>query len=386
MHEARTGFRGGNLEMELKVTLPNELVAAVYRGAWDAAPWQELLSHLCRMMDADSACLLLDEGQRDRPSLLFAHGGVEPGLSRYKAEAWAEDPFVGLPTNRVMTYEEHQPDPDRQSREFAEQFLTRMGMSKLIGVDLKAERGVQGRLRILRRSNGEAFTRNDKLLVEQLLPHLSTAIDHFIRLTELEAERNLYGGVLERLKIAAFVVSQDGHLLETNGSAEKLIDGGQVIIGADRVLRLSDPRLSRELVRQVALNAHADWKVSQPPLRVFSLGIDADSELKVFVRPFPHSARVELPARPSAVVVVSQPFRALEVPKGALAELFGLTRAEAALAELLSNGVGLREASERLNVSINTVRTQLRALLAKTGARRQNELVSLLVRSVAPFG
>ena len=64
-----------------------------------------------------------------------------------------------------------------------------------------------------------------------------------------------------------------------------------------------------------------------------------------------------------------------------LAELFQLSPAERRLAELLAQGLAPEHCANVLNISINTVRTQLRALFRKTNTERQAELVSLLVRT-----
>ena len=63
-----------------------------------------------------------------------------------------------------------------------------------------------------------------------------------------------------------------------------------------------------------------------------------------------------------------------------LGRIFQLTAAEARLASSLAAGEGIRAASTRLAISRETVRTQLRAIFAKTGTRRQAELTALLSR------
>ena len=59
---------------------------------------------------------------------------------------------------------------------------------------------------------------------------------------------------------------------------------------------------------------------------------------------------------------------------------FQLTAAEARLASSLAAGEGIGAASARLAISRETVRTQLRAIFAKTGTSRQAELTALLSR------
>ncbi len=65
-----------------------------------------------------------------------------------------------------------------------------------------------------------------------------------------------------------------------------------------------------------------------------------------------------------------------------LARRFKLTPAEAALAKALKTGMSLSEAAEARGVSRNTARTHLARLLAKTGSRRQSELVLKLASVV----
>ena len=59
---------------------------------------------------------------------------------------------------------------------------------------------------------------------------------------------------------------------------------------------------------------------------------------------------------------------------------FRLSKAEARVATLLSDGLAPRMIADRLNVSIHTVRSQLQAIFHKTDTSRQAELTSLILR------
>lgn len=63
-----------------------------------------------------------------------------------------------------------------------------------------------------------------------------------------------------------------------------------------------------------------------------------------------------------------------------LANLFSLTDAEARLAHGLSAGMSVEEYASANNISVATARTQVRSILAKTGERRQHDLVGMLAR------
>ena len=61
-------------------------------------------------------------------------------------------------------------------------------------------------------------------------------------------------------------------------------------------------------------------------------------------------------------------------------ESFGLTPAELRLARKLRDGRSLKEAADELEVSVNTLRNQLRAIFDKMGLKRQSDLIRALTQ------
>jgi DNA-binding CsgD family transcriptional regulator len=60
--------------------------------------------------------------------------------------------------------------------------------------------------------------------------------------------------------------------------------------------------------------------------------------------------------------------------------MFGLTAAEARLAQLLASGDTLEEVAEKLSIKLTTARSQLAIIFSKAGIRRQTKLVAILSR------
>jgi DNA-binding CsgD family transcriptional regulator len=85
-------------------------------------------------------------------------------------------------------------------------------------------------------------------------------------------------------------------------------------------------------------------------------------------------------------LILLDPARQSEVALRALAHVHGFTHAETRLAAFLLQGASLEETAARTGLKVSTLRTQLRALLQKTGARRQAELVALLSKVPALRG
>jgi DNA-binding CsgD family transcriptional regulator len=102
-----------------------------------------------------------------------------------------------------------------------------------------------------------------------------------------------------------------------------------------------------------------------------------DPPYQVFVAALPEkSALVEWQV-PLALVLAKDATQRVAVPP-LFARLYGLTPAEGRLAAALLAGKTPGEHATAAGVSIATVRAQMHAVLAKTGTRRQSELVCLL--------
>jgi DNA-binding CsgD family transcriptional regulator len=81
----------------------------------------------------------------------------------------------------------------------------------------------------------------------------------------------------------------------------------------------------------------------------------------------------------AAALLIATPVEPRAVPGAEVLQgLFDLTTAEARIARAIGEGGTIRDIAGRCGVSHETVRNQLKAVLAKTGLRRQAELAGLL--------
>src|SRR5690606_27489261 len=88
---------------------------------------------------------------------------------------------------------------------------------------------------------------------------------------------------------------------------------------------------------------------------------------------------------PAALVFVRDPERKAISRPDALKNLFGLTDAEARIASALADGLSVQDIADENGITIATARTHVKRLMAKARVNRQGELISLILRSVAPL-
>ena len=109
--------------------------------------------------------------------------------------------------------------------------------------------------------------------------------------------------------------------------------------------------------------------------------------LAVFVDPLPPGgvAAEDLTLgifEPVALVLVSDPVAHRPLAPERLAAAFGLTRSQSRLLAALCTGESPGEYADRSGISRETARSHMKHLLARTGARRQADVVRLALESV----
>jgi DNA-binding CsgD family transcriptional regulator len=85
-----------------------------------------------------------------------------------------------------------------------------------------------------------------------------------------------------------------------------------------------------------------------------------------------------LGAPPIAIIFVADAEQGGELSASRLRSLYGMTRAEATVAGLISKGSGVKAAARQLGIAPSTARTHLHRVFDKTGTRRQAELAHLI--------
>lgn len=105
-------------------------------------------------------------------------------------------------------------------------------------------------------------------------------------------------------------------------------------------------------------------------------------ELHVLVTPLPVGTS-PFGGEAMAAIFCSDPDAVVGVLWRTLEAMYRMTPAEAQLTEALVNGQSLQQYADARCVSLNTVRTQLKAAAAKAGAKRQADLVRIVLTSPA---
>jgi len=184
---------------------------------------------------------------------------------------------------------------------------------------------------------------------------------------------------LELMGLPAAVLGLHGNVIDANSLFQELMPGSF----QDRAARLTATHGPADEMLAAALTVLSRPDLPQP---VRSLPIPARrGAVPMVLHISPIRGRARDVFSFASAIVVATPVMAGSGPEaGLIAGLFDLTPAEARLAATIAAGHAPREAAVRLGVTETTARTTLKHILAKTGTRRQADLVSLLKSAALP--
>jgi DNA-binding CsgD family transcriptional regulator len=354
------------------------LLNQIYEAGAVPQLWPDALSAIAKMLNAYGAIVLAQRGD-DAVGWLaspafkpvvedYFDSGFHLGNERTRRLLAAGYPGF-LTDDDVFKPEERLGDPTYQ------QFWFRHGLGWGTATVIPVPSGDTLIVHAERRQVDGPFERELVDRLDSLRPHLARAALFSARLGLEHA--HAMAAALQMLGLPAAVLRGKGRLFAANALFEALMPG----VARDHRdrLQLVDPKADRLFADALMRVSLADKAaVNSVPVAA----CDGRSPHIVHVLPVRGAAH-DIFAQATSLVVITPVDRAAVPGAKVLQGLFDLTPAEARLAGLIGQAKSPRQAALMLGIAEGTVRVMLKNVLAKTGMRRQAELVSLL-SGVAP--
>ena len=195
--------------------------------------------------------------------------------------------------------------------------------------------------------------------------------------------------LVERLRIGVVVLDALGCVLGCNAAARAILASGTAVLEHEGTLEPAQPS-DLEALRRLLDGACRSGRPADA--RGLALGRgDGQRPLELLAVPLDrHEAGAAAPAAgarpgdrggtPAALLLLYDPdLCRRHGGDRQLRDLYRLTPAEARVVSALLDGLNVDEAAARLGLSRHTVRTHLKHVLGKTGARSQSELVRMIL-------
>jgi DNA-binding CsgD family transcriptional regulator/PAS domain-containing protein len=358
------------------------LLDSLYAAPLEEASWNVFLTGLCAEMQARQCFYVLADslsGPR-----VAAQGGPPmdtPLQRRYNEEYGRIDPYGPALARKTRTApilaDEVVDRRELERSDFHQLVLAPFELSHAIFLPavLKADRFEA--LTIWRSLRQGPFDQSSAQLLELLLPHVQSALRTRRVLAAAGDRAARAEAALDAVATPTFLLDARSRVVHHNAAAEALLASADGLALRERSLVARDPRSHEAL--QAAIHAAVTAGSALPSRPSGAVAIARPSgrhHLQAIVSPLRISGEL-LPAH--ALVLVADPERTGDLPGDVLRTLYGLTPSEAEIANALLSGRSVAEIAQLRRVTEGTLRVQLKTLLHKTGARRQGELLRLLM-------
>lgn len=350
------------------------LLDELYGPALHADDWSAALERCVRQFGArDFALATSEKGLGVTGHFTTGRGLDEDARRQYRDHFYALDPKralfepagPGFLFNDALHFDERFVAASTFYQEFSAPLGLRHTLDLFVAGDGKSELYVAA----MRTARQGPFQAADASLIRGVGRHFERA--HGLG-RKLRAARTA-AGVLDVLSFGVVVLDEAGRAALVNTAARRTLDSGEI--------RLVQGRLSaRAPAVDRALQAGLDRARSDAPAEPSVLRAPrADGAAWiVWVMRLPASSALAAREAPGVLVLIGDSRRSGELGRQSVCGLFGLTEAEADLAIALARGRTLQEIADERGVRLSTVRSQLLAVLGKTGVHRQADLVRLL--------
>lgn len=222
-----------------------------------------------------------------------------------------------------------------------------------------------------------AFDAHDRRLYERVLPHLARALLIKQRLDEQAARSDMLADAFDRTTLGVLLLDTAGRVLHASAIAREMLAAGDGLALREGALWCTSSRSRQRLsagLRSADASGNAlTVSLERSPRPPYTMHL---------FRPRGTSAH-RLPVAVAWVAIVVDPVRMASAPAERLQRMLGCTPAEAAVVSRLLAGDSLATAAQTLGRSLETARSQLKAVFRKSGCRTQADLIrTVLARNV----
>lgn len=355
------------------------LIGAVHSGAADENAWTAALDDLSDVMGGGR--LLFGEAGHNFSSVAFSGHRVDPRLVDLVNGPLASrqaNPLFGAipqaPHHTPVVLSTKLPRKKFLKSEVFAAVLKPSGVRHVLAVVFNSDSRASHALAIGRGAGAGEFDDDAIRFLAHLSPHFNAALATRQRLAVC-----LDGlAALDGLDRGVILADAAGQVVFANREAERILldrDGLESFRGCLSTVHSGTAAQLRQLIAAAVLAAGAQGLEAGGVMRVSRPSLAPDYLVRVTPvgrgeRAFNGAVR-----QPLAAVFIHDPGRKSPVPEIWLAASYGLTNAESMLALCIYEGESLTEAADLLGITINTAKTQLKAVFEKMEVSRQSQLV-----------
>jgi DNA-binding CsgD family transcriptional regulator len=353
-------------------------------GILEDLPWQSLVRALRERYGCTLVTLVW------QPTKLSRRKDNGTGSAVWNIDEWREkymglwkrhDPFPAqrMQPGRIYSLDDFTARDALLQSDLYRDCMQPTGMEHGLCLCLEEAGGYQAWLYLFRNDEVGNFDHKVVSFLRELAPRLQEAIHVFATLKRSRIERDIYESSLAGMHIGSIIFDQSENVLRIDRVAQAILEADRslAIENGHIHIRPKEKALEFSLICKQLLESDNDAKGMVIPRA-------GKPELRLLIRRMPEHFDYFRRQSAALTMFIADPVCThIDIPKRLVAELFGLTKSESAVASLVVEGAAISEITAALGLTENTVRSYIKQIYAKVGVKRQAELIRMVSKSLA---
>jgi len=384
-NETRLGYRS-----DLSAEHLSELIQALYGCSMSEQFLNDFLQKICESCQLRSAVAIVIDANDMSFKGMWGWGNDHQEMDGVmNSELYMHDPMV----QKVVQSEPNQfytSNLDianvREAMETdMEQWSDETGITEAAGAMILLQEPLSLMVFLQRGVKHPDFTVQEREFWNQLVPHFREALYIHQQLTKVKQVALETPAIMNSFPLPTFLINSAFDISMYNQKAEVWLQSSRSVALDNNQLRLSDRKKNNILRLETSklLNLKKD-EISDIGAHV--LQWDTGLEKITFVLKPLNKTSDQGDNHKSVLCFAHQAGNGFSPSVKSLQQIFGLTKREAEICNLLTSGLGVNDIADDLCLSVHTVRDTLKKrIFNKCNCNSQNELITLLLTSPAIF-
>ncbi|QDF39119.1 helix-turn-helix transcriptional regulator [Bradyrhizobium symbiodeficiens] len=371
--------------MELNEKLLS-LVADIYDAALDDSRWSSTLRCIVDMAGGQSGGLVRIGAAGEA---VIAHAvGVEPAYVQSYIETY--EPFdpsrsvLHAPVGEIQTIRDWVDVDEFRTTMFYNEWTRPQGLEDAANILL--DKSAEGISRLSIMKAGGPVDRRMYQVISHLTPHLQRAMIVRQKLQQQNALETISVRTLDALRTAVVLLDAEAHITHANAGARDILEEAEILRSVRGRLVTSDPNADRVLRQALASTVVGDWAMTSASISLHLTARDG-SHCVAHLLPLTAGRRQSFAASygACAVLFVSKAAFDTSLAPDLIRKLFKLTPTELRVLLSIVEIGGVPDVARSMGTAESTIKTHLARIFAKTGTKRQADLVRLMAAFTPPI-
>lgn len=376
----------------------NSLILDIYDTIVDDTLWHSVLDKVAALVDARGCIMFRIDDQaattltathfssRYDPDLVkeynHIHAALELADQRIFAQHSAAGDSVDIISDEVLASGQDELAARENSKAMAA-----FGIYHRAGALLSKDNPRQNRFSVQFSKRHGPLNEKDRKILNILLPHMSKACELARPVTQLRRVSSNLAAALDKFRIGVCVIRSTREIVAQNLEFERqMSDTGIFYRTASGQIAMQRQENQQWLLHLMSdIGHHGQFGARPRKEAMGAIRKGSGTVLSVELAPLTSADAFGETRLDGFVIYSLDTSKPIDLDIDVVAQTLLLTKSEASLVELLSQGLTNREIAEQRDRSVETVNSQVKSLLVKTGCANRTQIIRRATNIGADF-